>query len=107
MQEIRVYSMGMQKQFCFILVIFLALSFQYTTKHLFSENISCNQCDYNAKTKGTLSKHIKSRHQGVRFPCDQCDFKATQKASLFRHLASIHKGVKYQCDHEATLKGDL
>ena len=42
----------------------------------------CTQCDYKAKEKGNLLKHIKSIHEGVKFPCTQCDYKATQKGHL-------------------------
>ena len=36
----------------------------------------CNQCDYKASLKGTLSRHKKSIHEGIKFPCAQCDYKA-------------------------------
>ena len=55
-------------------------------------------------------KHLKSKHQGVKYPCDQCDYKATQKGDLLRHLKSIHEGVKYpcgQCDYKATERSSL
>ena len=30
-----------------------------------------------------------------KFPCDQCDYKATQKSSLLTHIKSKHEGVKF------------
>ena len=39
--------------------------------------------------------------KSLGYPCDQCDYKATQKAHLLRHLKSKHEGIKYpydQCD---------
>ena len=52
-----------------------------------------DQCDYKATQKGHLLTHIKSIHEGVKFPCAQCDYKATTKGSLFRHMKSRHEGV--------------
>ena len=57
--------------------------------------VSCNQCDYNVTTKGSLLTHIKSIHEGVKFPCDQCDYKATIRGHLLRHMKSIHEGIKF------------
>ena len=60
--------------------------------------------------KGHLLSHIKSRHEGVKFPCDQCDYKATQKRILLTHIKSIHEGIKFpcdRCDYKATTKGNL
>ena len=45
--------------------------------------------------KGSLRKHIKTIHEGVKFPCEQCDYKATQKGDLLRHIKSKHQGVKF------------
>ena len=57
-----------------------------------------------------LLKHIKSIHEGVKFPCAQCDYTATDQNSLGRHIKSIHEGVKFpcdQCEFKATRKGNL
>ena len=40
-----------------------------------------------------LLTHIKSIHEGIKYPCDQCDFKATHKGTLKSHMKSIHEGV--------------
>ena len=71
----------------------------FTTMFLF------NQCEFKASWKGNLMRHIKSIHEGVRFPviiyeganfsCDQCEFKASWKGDLFRHIKSIHEGVRF------------
>ena len=50
----------------------------------------CDQCDYKATKKGTLSTHMKSIHKGIKYPCDQCDYKATTKCNLLRHFNSVH-----------------
>ena len=57
----------------------------------------CDQCNYKATQRGHLLRHIKSIHDGVKFPCDQCDYKATQKGDLLRHIKSKHEGVKFLC----------
>ena len=46
-------------------------------------------------------RHIKSIHEGVKFPCGQCDYKARRKEGLVIHIKSIHKRVKFP--YEKTL----
>jgi len=58
----------------------------------------CEQCDYKATQKSHLLTHIKSIHEGVKFPCKQCDYKATEKGNLLRHIKSTHEGIKYPCE---------
>ena len=59
---------------------------------------SCDQCDYKTKSKKTLLKHVKSRHEGVKFPCDLWDYKAHHKSYLLTHLKSVHDGFRFPCD---------
>ena len=35
----------------------------------------------------------------VFYPCDQCGYRATHKSHLLTHVKSKHEGVKYPCDH--------
>ena len=58
----------------------------------------CDQCDYKATWKHSLKRHFKSKHVGVKHACDQCDHKATQRSDLFIHIISEHEGVRYSCD---------
>ena len=63
-----------------------------------------------AAWKSDLSKHIKSKHEGVKYPCKQCDYKATRRCHLSTHIASKHNGVKYpcdQCDYKASNQSNL
>ena len=49
-------------------------------------------------------------HKGVKFPCEHCDNKATSKGSILRHIKSKHVGVKIscaQCDYITTWKDAL
>ena len=34
---------------------------------------ACNQCDYKSLTNGNVKKHIKSKHEGIRYACYMCD----------------------------------
>ena len=45
-----------------------------------------------------MGRHIKSKHEGVKYPCNQCDYKATGKRHLPQHVKSQHEGVKYPCN---------
>ena len=36
---------------------------------------------------------MKSKH-GVKYPCDQCDFEAKDRGHLLKHIGSKHEGVK-------------
>ena len=65
----------------------------------YPRHLSCDQCGYKASQKRTLSTHIKSKHEGVKFPCDQCDYKASQKGNLWTHIKSQHGGIEFNCDH--------
>ena len=68
------------------------------------------KCDYKATERGSLSQHIKSIHEGERYPCEKCDYKATQKGSLRQYIKSIHEGEQYpcvKCDYKATQNGSL
>ena len=51
----------------------------------------CDICKKQYKTKISLSAHMKSVHQGIKYPCKQCEYKATQQSSLKKHFESVHK----------------
>ena len=74
------------------------------------KSFKCQQCDYEATRLDNLQTHIKSKHEGIRYPCQQCDYKATLASNLQKHIKSKHEGIKYpcqQCDYQATLASDL
>ena len=58
----------------------------------------CSQCDYTFTQQSNLKQHIESVHESVKYPCSQCDHKATRQSSLKRHLESVHEGLKYPCN---------
>ena len=75
-----------------------------------SVNYVCNQCDFKAAKKGSMTKHIQYRHGGPKYACNQCDYKARKRNNLTVHIQSRHEGVKYacdQCDYQATQQGSL
>ena len=43
---------------------------------------SCNVCDQQFTTQGSLIRHIQSKHEGVKYACNQCDYQATQQSSI-------------------------
>ena len=57
----------------------------------------CNQCNYKATLKDSLQKHIKAIHDGVKYPCVKCSYKASLQSDLLKHHKSVHIGVKYPC----------
>ena len=58
----------------------------------------CDLCDYQATQPSNLKAHIQKRHEGIRYPCDQCDYQAKTKTCLQRHIESQHEGVRYTCN---------
>ena len=58
----------------------------------------CNQCDYKATQKDTVTRHKQSKHEGGRYECDQCDYKATKKSNITAHKQYKHEGVRYECE---------
>ena len=51
-----------------------------------------------------------STEKGKRYNCKECGRKMMNRSSLNTHIRSIHEGIKYpcgQCQHEATSKGAL
>ena len=57
----------------------------------------CNNCDYQATTKGNLQTHIQSTHEGIKFPCKECEYQATQQIHLQTHIKLKHKGIRGRC----------
>ena len=52
---------------------------------------SCDQCDYQATQQSNLTRHIQTKHEGIKYACDQCDFLATQQVHLRTHLKKKHQ----------------
>ena len=56
--------------------------------------VASSHCDYHATSKSSRGKHIKSVHEGIKYPCPQCDYQASLKGALRRHIQSTHEGIK-------------
>ena len=70
----------------------------------------CTHCDYSTTHKGTLKRHKKSIHEGVKHACIQCDYQANRQDNLTQHIQTKHEGVKYactQCDYRANRQDNL
>ena len=70
----------------------------------------CTDCDYEAKSYGTMLDHKRSKHRGMTFDCDECDKKLTTQKVLKSHKDNKHKGLRFKCpkcDYKATQKGNL
>ena len=39
---------------------------------------------------GSLAKHHKEGHEGVKHPCKHCSYKGTWKGNLREHQKSVH-----------------
>ena len=57
----------------------------------------CSQCNYQANTKGNLARHKRAVHEGVKYPCGQCGKQLTSQSYLDEHKRAVHEGVKYPC----------
>ena len=78
------------------------------------ENITgsfhCILCDKSYSTRGTLWKHKKSEHKGLKYACNQCAKQFIYQSDLSRHIKGVHEGVRYecnQCEYQSTQRSDL
>ena len=77
-----------------------------------AELFPCSECDIVCSHLGNLKRHMKSKHEGIRYSCDYlgCDYKATQKPDIKRHKEFKHNGIRYECDrcnYKACTTGSL
>ena len=54
------------------------------------QNSTCRLCGKVFQGKQSVQRHIKSVHDGEKFPCTQCDYKATYKGHIQTHMKSLH-----------------
>ena len=45
----------------------------------------CDQCEYKAKKKAYLKRHVEIEHEGVRYSCNYCEYKAKDNSSVTWH----------------------
>ena len=63
----------------------------------------CDQCHFKATKRNNLTKHVQSKHKGIKYPCGQCDHRATCSGNLLTHIKSKHEGFRYPCDQHRKL----
>ena len=62
----------------------------------------CSHCDKGFSEAGTLKKHVKAVHEGVRnHVCNHCEKSFSQAGHLKIHIKAVHEGVK---DHDYKVK---
>ena len=60
--------------------------------------LKCENCYMNFVDRQTLQRHIRSKHEGIRYSCDQCDQKFSRPIYLKVHIRAIHEGLKFSCN---------
>ena len=62
------------------------------------DKYDCQLCEYQATASNALQIHLKSIHEGLRYPCNQCDYQATQESNLRTHIKVKHEGIQFVCN---------
>ena len=58
----------------------------------------------------SLYTHIKGAHEGLKYYCNDCDYKATHRGTLTTHIKAVHEGLKYlcnDCEYKATTRSSF
>ena len=58
----------------------------------------CQLCEYQTHARTSLRAHIKSVHEGVRYPCDQCNYESTTAGNLNSHIIAKHQDDILRCE---------
>jgi len=56
------------------------------------QKIQCKHCDKSFTQSGTLNRHVKTLHDGVRYRCTSCGYSSTSPQYLKQHSAKMHSG---------------
>ena len=54
------------------------------------ENIQCKHCYKTFTQSGTLNRHVRALHEGVRLQCVQCEYSSTYQYILKQHVEKFH-----------------
>ena len=58
----------------------------------------CDICNKLFSNKSSLTRHIKSVHEKIKFKCEICDKELSRKDDLQRHKLSVHsKSIELEC----------
>lgn len=82
---------------------------QYTTKGYLSIHmktiheglkikIPCDLCDKVSSSNAGHSYHKRTVHEGRKYPCNKCNLSYKLKSNLSIHFKTVHEGLKYPCD---------
>lgn len=67
-----------------------------TLAHQVGSGFVCGGCDRTYKLKSSLRNHQKWEcGKEPRFQCPACDYKAKQKMHMVRHMVRMHNGEKF------------
>ena len=58
----------------------------------------CNECDYQTTRHWSMKMHKEGVHEGIKYPCNRCEYKSTRQSSLIIHIESVHEGIRYSCN---------
>ena len=77
---------------------FEALKIHIAVKHSI-ETHECGLCSMKFKTKSHLNNHIAISHEGRRYTCEfkGCDYNAKDRSTLMKHMMGEHYNVRYSC----------
>ena len=71
----------------------------------------CDICNKLFSNKSSLTKHIKSVHEKIKFKCEICTKNFTKKENLLSHKRNIHsKSTEFECtvcEKKLNRKGNL
>ena len=59
---------------------------------------SCDRCEFKAKKKIYLKRHMKIQHADGVFYCGQCAYQTDTQFNLKQHVETVHGGICYSCD---------
>ena len=46
----------------------------------------------------THTLNIKGAHEGLKYYCNDCDYKATHRGTVTTHIKAGHEGLKHLCE---------
>jgi len=67
-----------------------ALKHHIELLHSDEKSYKCDYCNTTFKLKNTLLKHIKTKHENIRYNCSECDKSYTTKSNLNIHIKKFH-----------------
>ena len=60
------------------------------TNEIQQGSTSCNNCEYETRSRDKLQKHQQALHEGIKYSCELCDFQSGWQHSIGGHIQSQH-----------------